>query len=156
MRNQRSIKVNNLNLHIVLDDKYIYGIHWKKQAVKIHPLSRAQSKLLSDVQIELKGYFKKEIVKFKTPIKLEGTEFQMKVWNELSKIPYAKLVSYKDLAIKIGSPSASRAVGTANSKNPISIIVPCHRVIQSSGEYGGYAGGELTKKYLIDSELGIS
>lgn len=156
MKNQKILKINKHRLNIVLDDQFIYGIHWSKQSINSYKLTSLQKRLLNELESELTLYFDKKLQKFKTPIKLEGSEFQLNVWNELEKIPYAQLVSYKDLAIRIGNPNASRAVGTANSKNPISIIVPCHRVIQSTGEYGGYAGGESVKSRLIEHELGIS
>ncbi len=89
---------------------------------------------------------------FTLPIKIKGTDFQKSVYNELLKIPYAKQISYKDIAIKIGCPKAFRAVGNANNKNKIPIIIPCHRVINSDGKLGGYAGGVKIKNYLINLE----
>ena len=85
---------------------------------------------------------------------LEGTPFQLRVWAELKKIPYGKTISYQDLARRLRSPSAARAVGGANSKNPVSIIVPCHRVIRADGSIGGYAGGVATKRKILNLELG--
>ncbi len=81
-----------------------------------------------------------------------GTEFQKLVWKELENIPYAKVVSYKDIAKKINNPKAVRAVGGANNKNPISIIVPCHRVVGSNGKLVGYGGGIDKKQFLLELE----
>ncbi len=97
-------------------------------------------------------YFKGLRKSFTLPIKIEGTDFQKSVYNELLKIPYAKQVSYKDIAIIIGCPKGFRAVGNANNKNKIPIIIPCHRVINSDGKIGGYAGGVEIKNYLINLE----
>ncbi|MGB9812071.1 MAG: methylated-DNA--[protein]-cysteine S-methyltransferase [Thermovenabulum sp.] len=101
---------------------------------------------------ELDLYFKKNLREFSVPLLLLGTEFQKKVWNELLKIPYGELKTYKDISQKMGIPKGARAVGQANNKNPIPIIVPCHRVIGKSGDLVGYGGGLNIKKYLIDLE----
>ncbi|MGB9975480.1 methylated-DNA--[protein]-cysteine S-methyltransferase [Thermovenabulum sp.] len=103
---------------------------------------------------ELYLYFKKSLKKFDLPLLLLGTEFQKKVWEELLKIPYGELRSYKDIAENIGIPEGARAVGQANNKNPIPIVVPCHRVIGKRGELVGYGGGLNIKKYLIELEKG--
>lgn len=87
--------------------------------------------------------------RFTFSYELRGTDFQKKVWNELLKIPYGQTSSYKDIAIAIGNPNASRAVGYANSKNPILIVVPCHRVIGSNKKLVGYAGGLYMKEKLL-------
>ena len=98
-------------------------------------------------------YLKGHRVSFDFAYELIGTQFQLKVWNALCNIPYGKTCSYKDIAIAIGNPKACRAVGMANNKNPITIIVPCHRVIGSSGTLVGYAGGIEMKQFLIDLEI---
>lgn len=103
---------------------------------------------------ELCLYFKKSLKKFDLPLLLLGTEFQKRVWEELLKIPYGGLRSYKDIAENIGIPEGARAVGQANNKNPIPIVVPCHRVIGKRGELVGYGGGLNIKKYLIELEKG--
>ena len=89
---------------------------------------------------------------FDIPIKLDGTEFQVKVWTELLKLPYGKTCSYLDIAKKIGNPNAARAVGMANNKNKIQIIIPCHRVIGSNKKLIGYAGGIKIKEKLLKLE----
>ena len=110
------------------------------------------SSLLNEVKKELDEYFKGERKTFDIPYTLKGTPFQMKVWEALSKIPYGEVVSYKYIAEKVGCPKGFRAVGMANNRNPISIIIPCHRVIGINGSLVGYGGGIDTKKYLLDLE----
>lgn len=101
---------------------------------------------------ELAEYFNKERKEFTIPIKLKGTDFQKKVWNSLLKIPFGETRSYKDIAIDIGNPKASRAVGMANNRNPLPIIVPCHRVIGSNKKLVGYGGGLDKKIFLLELE----
>jgi methylated-DNA-[protein]-cysteine S-methyltransferase len=99
-------------------------------------------------------YFSGELKEFDIPIAPEGTPFQKCVWNELLKIPYGHTVSYGELARRIGNPNGSRAVGLANGRNPISIIVPCHRVIGANGKLVGYGGGLERKARLLELEKG--
>ena len=101
---------------------------------------------------QLDEYFKNERTEFDIPLDLEGTDFQLRVWRELSKIPFGKTKSYMDIAKALGDPKAIRAVGTSNGRNKISIIIPCHRVIGSDGSLTGYAGGMERKKWLLDFE----
>lgn len=101
---------------------------------------------------ELEEYFNKKRKNFTVKINMQGTEFQKKVWSELLNIPYGKVVSYKQIAEVIENPKASRAVGNANNKNKIAIIIPCHRVIGSNNKLIGYAGGINRKKYLLELE----
>jgi methylated-DNA-[protein]-cysteine S-methyltransferase len=101
---------------------------------------------------QLDEYFKGKRKKFNLPLKMEGTPFQIRVWKELSKIPFGKVISYKELAQKVGKPKAFRAVGNANGKNKFPIILPCHRVIASDGTLGGYGLGLPRKKKLLDHE----
>lgn len=107
---------------------------------------------LRDCVKQLDEYFNKKRKIFDLPFDLSGTEFQLKVWNELLKIPYGAVCSYIDIAKKIGNKPAVRAVGSANGKNPISIIIPCHRVIGNDGSLVGYGGGIWRKKYLLELE----
>ncbi len=104
---------------------------------------------------QLDAYFKGELTKFDIELDIQGTDFQKKVWQELVKIPYGETLSYGELAKRIGNPKASRAVGMANGKNPISIIVPCHRVIGKNGSLTGFGGGLDAKKTLLDLEKRI-
>ncbi len=101
---------------------------------------------------QLKAYFSSKLQKFDLPLLFNGTEFQNKVWKELMEIPFGKTVSYGELSKNLGDPNYVRAVGNANGKNPISIVVPCHRVIGSTGNLVGYAGGLGRKKWLLDFE----
>ena len=89
---------------------------------------------------------------FDSPLDLRGTEFQLRCWNQLLKIPYGEVITYAQLAQRVGSPNGFRAVGHANGQNPIAIIVPCHRVIASDGTLGGYGGGLPMKQWLLDLE----
>ena len=101
---------------------------------------------------QLTEYFRGERVEFDLELDLRGTEFQVQVWHALLDIPYGVTTSYGELAGRIGRPKASRAVGAANGKNPIPIIVPCHRVIGSNGTLTGFGGGLPTKRALLDLE----
>ena len=101
---------------------------------------------------QLTEYFNGERREFSIPLAANGTEFQNKVWQALTTIPYGETWCYKDLAIAVGNPKASQAVGGANGKNPISIIVPCHRVIGKNGSLTGYAGGVDIKQALLKLE----
>lgn len=101
---------------------------------------------------QLDEYFKGKRHEFSIPYQLEGTDFQSAVWNALIKIPYAETGSYKDIAMSIGNERAIRAVGSANGKNKLSIVIPCHRVIGSNGKLTGYAGGLWRKEWLLQHE----
>lgn len=101
---------------------------------------------------QLRAYFKEELKCFDLKLNPKGTEFQKSVWKELQNIPYGKTVSYLELSKKLGDVKAIRAVANANGKNPLWIIVPCHRVIGSDGSLTGYAGGLFRKQWLINHE----
>jgi methylated-DNA-[protein]-cysteine S-methyltransferase len=103
---------------------------------------------------QLDSYFAGKLMNFDLPVQYEGTPFQMKVWKYLQAIPYGKTVSYLAVAKAIGHPKSTRAVGTACKRNPIPIIIPCHRVISSSGKFGEYAGGKTRKTKLLKLEGG--
>ena len=102
--------------------------------------------------LQLQAYFRGELKEFDLPLVMEGTDFQLRVWNALRAIPYGETISYAQLARHIGNPKAVRAVGLANGRNPIPIIVPCHRVIGSDGSLTGFGGGLATKKKLLELE----
>jgi methylated-DNA-[protein]-cysteine S-methyltransferase len=106
----------------------------------------------AEVILQLQDYFRGELRKFDLPLAMEGTDFQLRVWNALRAIPYGETISYAQLAERIGNPKAVRAVGLANGSNPIPIIIPCHRVIGSDGSLTGFGGGLSTKKKLLDLE----
>lgn len=101
---------------------------------------------------QIQEYFTGKRKYFDLKIHLEGTEFQTKVWKQLLKIPYGKTITYRELAKRIGNEKACRAVGNANNQNKIAIIIPCHRVISSSGRLSGFAGGQKMKKELLEIE----
>lgn len=109
---------------------------------------------LPEVTRQLREYFAGERREFDLPLNPVGTDFQRLVWGALREIPYGETRSYGQLAATLGRPSASRAVGMANGRNPISIVVPCHRVVGSSGKLTGYAGGVERKEYLLALERG--
>ncbi|GAA2656359.1 methylated-DNA--[protein]-cysteine S-methyltransferase [Streptomyces spororaveus] len=108
-----------------------------------------------EVARQLSAYFAGELTAFDLPLHLEGTEFQRSVWDQLVRIPYGETWSYGELAGRLGKPNASRAVGLANGKNPVGIIVPCHRVIGASGGMTGYGGGLDRKVRLLAFESGV-
>ncbi len=110
--------------------------------------------LLVEVVGELAEYFAGDRTSFDVPVRGAGTAFQQQVWAGLCEIPYGVTISYGELAERIGNPAAVRAVGLANGKNPVSIIVPCHRVIGANGSLTGYGGGLDRKRYLLDLESG--
>jgi methylated-DNA-[protein]-cysteine S-methyltransferase len=114
-----------------------------------------ETDLLKKAGQELKEYFEGTRLSFDLPLKMEGTEFQIKVWNALLQIPFGETRSYKQVAEAIGNPLGSRAIGNANNKNKISIIVPCHRVIGANGKLVGYEGGLDIKEKLLNLEKNI-
>ena len=108
--------------------------------------------ILEDAVYQLREYFEGKRTQFDLKLNPEGTEFQKRVWNELLQIPYGKSISYLELSKKLGDVKAIRAVAAANGKNPLWVIVPCHRVIGSNGDLTGYAGGLHRKKWLLEHE----
>lgn len=108
--------------------------------------------LIDEAEGQLQEYFRGNRIRFELPFSLRGTPFQQRVWAELARIPYGKTWSYQELAKRVGSPAAVRAVGSANARNPVCIFIPCHRVVRSSGELGGYAGGVENKARLLELE----
>jgi methylated-DNA-[protein]-cysteine S-methyltransferase len=114
-------------------------------AVAPFPAARAQ----------LAAYFAGQLTEFDLPLALQGTEFQRRVWAKLLTIPYGTTWTYGQLARELGNPNGARAVGLANGRNPVSIIVPCHRVIGSDGKLTGYGGGLPRKAALLDFEFGV-
>jgi methylated-DNA-[protein]-cysteine S-methyltransferase len=109
----------------------------------------------AEAKRQLADYFLGTLTEFDLPLAPQGTEFQRRVWAELSRIAYGKTISYGELAQRIGQPGSARAVGLANGRNPISIIVPCHRVIGTNGKLVGYGGGLPRKKALLSLEAAV-
>ena len=115
-------------------------------------LEQGNSEHLQKLQNELSKYFDGTLTEFRVPIDVNGTKFENKVWGKLLKIPYGVTRSYGEIASELGNPGASRAVGRANGSNYLSIVIPCHRVIESNGKLRGYGGGLMRKKFLLDLE----
>ena len=111
-----------------------------------------RSPILAEARRQLEEYFSGKRRQFDLPLALQGTAFEMEVWRRLQRIPYGQTASYKEIAEAIGRPGAMRAVGAANGKNPLAIIVPCHRVVGHNGNLTGYGGGLWRKKWLLDHE----
>ncbi len=144
-------------LKLVASDDAIVAILWEKEKlgrVRLEKMQIAkQHPLLLNAEAQLREYFLGQRKVFDFPIKaVGGTTFQTKVWKALSEIPFGVTRTYSELAKSIGSPKASRAVGAANGKNPLSIVVPCHRVIGANGSLTGFAGGLSTKEKLLTLE----
>lgn len=137
---------------IAEEDGSICAIFFSHEKISKEEYMIKESSLIKNAYRQLVEYFNKQRKTFDLPLAPEGTEFQMKVWKALSDIPYGKTRSYKEIAIAIGNPKAVRAVGMANNKNPIPIIIPCHRVIGSDGKLAGYGGGLEIKEYLLKLE----
>jgi methylated-DNA-[protein]-cysteine S-methyltransferase len=116
---------------------------------------RRDDRLFAAATGQLAAYFAGELTEFDLPLAARGTDFQSRVWAALRTIPYGRTTSYGELAAQLGNPGASRAVGLANGRNPIAIIVPCHRVIGADGRLTGYGGGLDRKRWLLDHELAV-
>lgn len=144
------------DLDLVANDKSLLIVqmedHTHDHLANLNLKKGDHHKVLKATEKQLKEYFAGARKKFDLPIEFKGTEFQKQVWGQLLKIPYGKCTTYGVQALKIGRPQAARAVGACNGKNPISIIVPCHRVIGASGKLIGYAGGLSVKKHLLQLE----
>ena len=108
--------------------------------------------LTKECSEQLKSYFAGKLTRFSLPIDINGTAFQKKVWRELAKIAFGKTLSYLEIAERLANPGAVRAVGNANGRNPLTLILPCHRVIGANGKLTGYAGGTARKKWLLRHE----
>lgn len=123
---------------------------WPGQAVPEG--EERETPVLREARRQLEAYFAGALREFDLPLRLEGTPFRLRVWEQLRQIPYGRVISYGELARRLGQPGAARAVGGANHHNPISIIVPCHRVIAAGGGLGGYGGGLERKRALLQLE----
>ena len=139
-------------LQIILKDKHLIKVSHVK-FVEMNQIQKYEEDLASKVCKQLDLYFCGKLQIFDLPIRYAvGTDFQNNVWDALRNIPYGATCTYGDVAIKIGNPKAVRAIGGASNKNPISIIVPCHRVIGAGGKLVGYAGGLERKEFLLRLE----
>ncbi|HDU7662663.1 TPA: methylated-DNA--[protein]-cysteine S-methyltransferase [Listeria monocytogenes] len=146
------------DLFITIDEKWIRNISYDEpKNWELLEGTIIEKELFQALTIQLDDYFEGKREHFDLPVLLKGTDFQQKVWQALSEIPYGVVVSYKDIAISAGSPKAVQAVGQENRANPIPIIIPCHRCVKSNGELGGYNGADVDKKqYLLALEKGLS
>ncbi|WP_156299382.1 methylated-DNA--[protein]-cysteine S-methyltransferase [Streptobacillus canis] len=135
-------------IEIICDETHLIEININVNKKKKY----IENNLSRKVKKQLLEYFNGDRKVFELPLKFEGTDFQKSVWNTLVKIPYGNTKSYKDIAKEINNEKSCRAVGGANNKNPIPIIIPCHRVINKNGSLGGYNGGEYIKRYLLELE----
>ena len=142
-------------LYLVASETGLKSILWRKQKAPMAPSldgSEPAVKVLKQAVRELDEYFAGKRKSFDVRLDLQGTPFQLKVWKALQQIPYGKTWSYSELAVRVKQPTAVRAVGAANGQNPLSIIVPCHRVISSGGGLTGYSGGLGIKAKLLQLE----
>jgi methylated-DNA-[protein]-cysteine S-methyltransferase len=139
------------DLLIAENSSAVIAIHFKQIEPDNHSWKRVNS-LKTEIVEQLQEYFRGERFEFNVPLAPQGTPFQMRVWDGLQEIPYGQTLSYLDLAKRIGTPEAVRAVGAANGANPLPIVIPCHRVIGHNGKLVGYGGGLEIKKYLLSME----
>ncbi|HSI16880.1 MAG TPA: methylated-DNA--[protein]-cysteine S-methyltransferase [Sphingomonas sp.] len=143
-------------LTLVASDAGLVAILWENDEpdrVRLGAMTRDESDpILVAAEQQLHAYFAGELMRFNVPLDFQGTDFQKSVWAALLTIPFGETRSYGEIARQIGRPSASRAVGAANGRNPISIIAPCHRVIGSNGALTGFAGGLEAKALLLELE----
>jgi methylated-DNA-[protein]-cysteine S-methyltransferase len=129
-------------------------MHDHRHAPQLPPDCRRDYDGFKEVIAQLEAYFAGELTEFELPLRMAGgTDFQQRVWSALRDIPYGDTISYGELARRVGSPGSSRAVGLANGRNPLSIVVPCHRVIGSDGSLTGYGGGLDRKVWLLEHEV---
>jgi methylated-DNA-[protein]-cysteine S-methyltransferase len=141
-------------LTLLSDGESLTAVRFSSQADDSQ-LSADSTQLLQETCRQLDAFFSGELKKFELPLAPQiGTEFQQAVWHELRRVPYGTTITYTELARRVGRPAAVRAVGAANGRNPLPIVVPCHRVIGADGRLTGYAGGLHLKQTLLDLESG--
>ncbi|MGV9968248.1 methylated-DNA--[protein]-cysteine S-methyltransferase [Streptomyces olivaceus] len=143
-------------LTLVAEDGVLCGLYMTDQRHRPpeESFGARDERPFAGAEEQLEAYFAGELTEFDLPLRLTGTPFQRTVWDQLRKIPYGETRTYGQLADALGNPAASRAVGLANGRNPIGIVVPCHRVIGASGGLTGYGGGLERKQRLLDFERG--
>ncbi|MET8286216.1 methylated-DNA--[protein]-cysteine S-methyltransferase [Streptomyces sp. NPDC048448] len=143
-------------LTLVADDGLLCGLYMVGQRHRPpeEDFGERDDTLLPEPKRQLAAYFAGDLKEFDLPMRLAGTPFQRSVWDQLARIPYGEIRSYGELADALGNPKASRAVGLANGRNPVGIIVPCHRVVGADGSLTGYGGGLDRKRRLLDFERG--
>ena len=136
------------------EEKKLTKLFWEANSVQTMK-NELHSDFLYEVYTQVNEYLTGRRKQFDVPLKYQGTQFQQSVWQELQKIPYGETRSYQEIAAVIGNEKAVRAVGQANNKNPILLIIPCHRVIHKSGYISGFACGVEVKRYLLELEKGM-
>lgn len=145
-------------LTLVASEQALHAVLWEKDDPARVPIDEGKwtpdHPILVATVRQLEAYFRRELRAFDLPLEPMGTPFQQQVWQQLLAIPYGQTRSYGQLAVALGDPKRARAVGAANGRNPISIIVPCHRVIGTSGKLTGFAGGLEAKQRLLALEVG--
>jgi methylated-DNA-[protein]-cysteine S-methyltransferase len=141
-------------LLLTADGDALTGLYMDVRRGRLEPGPRRELPLFAEAEAQLGAYFAGELVDFDLPLAPRGSPFQLEVWEALRGIPYGETISYRELALRVGRPGAARAVGAANGRNPIGIVVPCHRVIGSNGTLTGYAGGIDRKRRLLELESG--
>ena len=158
MESKETIQISRMNtsfgiLQILADTHFVYGVRW----VNLHDeleygIMPGDPAPANQMREELERYFSGDLMEFTTPLLLVGSPFQVSVWEMLRKIPFGETRSYAEMAHAIGNPLAFRAVALANRANRFAIVIPCHRVIYSSGKAGGYRGGIEKKEWLLQHE----
>lgn len=152
----KTIKTPVGKLKIHSQNKQLVAIEWQDEKRVIKHLEDSvecrSDSFLDEVESQIQEYFTGQRTQFSVDMKPIGTDFQKRVWNALREIPFGETKSYGEIASEIGSPKSSRAVGAANGKNPLSIVVPCHRVIGANGKLTGFAGGLDVKQKLLKLE----
>jgi methylated-DNA-[protein]-cysteine S-methyltransferase len=143
-------------LLLVGDQDSLHGLHFPDGRKPVRPAAhwRRTGAPFATVEAQLGEFFAGERTEFDVSLMLEGSDFERKVWSALQEIPYGETASYGEIARRVGAPAAARAVGLANGRNPVAIIVPCHRVIGADGSLTGYGGGLERKRALLDLERG--
>lgn len=142
------------DLELSAEDDHISTVAFVPQnPLNPAPVGAPTLGILAQLKEELDAYFAGTLERFTVPLAPQGTDFQREVWSALQEIPYGETISYRELAQRVGRPRGFQAVGQANGRNPIGIIIPCHRVIQADGSLGGYAGGVERKAWLLRHEL---
>lgn len=153
-------KLSDISFKIFVTKKGVSRVHLNDKRISPETFKaislQPDDPYLFNIYNQLNEYFGRERKQFNVPLDITGTDFQLRVWNELAKIPYGKVLSYKEIAGKVGGDKYVRAVGRANGQNPVPIIIPCHRVIETNGKIGGYSGGIGIKEKLLELEGSIS
>jgi len=151
--------LKGIKIGIAEEGNAITGVFFGTKAdgfCKTDGFYKAETPLIKKASVQIEEYLEGKRKQFNLPLVMRGTEFQTAVWKALQNIPFGETRSYKEIAAEIGKPKAVRAVGMANNRNPISIIVPCHRVIGHNGSLVGYGGGLPLKQFLLDLERSVA